>query len=147
MRKLRKRGKNMAEIYSYMYKGKLAKKQVKSTTAMPLDKARIWLDFNEVVGADEDGNSNLYLFSQADIVNDSQGNDVKLTEGMVVSVYDEDTDQNNFPDAMLADGIIMRNTLKQYPQVKWLIQLVSHNSRYKHGLIYIYWMSDVNAQL
>lgn len=108
-----------------------------------LDKPRIWLDFNEIVGTDKDGNINLYLFSRTDIVNDSEGKDIVLYEGMDVSVYADDLDLNNNPDALLADGIVIRNTLQNYPYVKWLIKLKKCKERYKNGNIYVYWMSNL----
>ena len=37
----------MAEAYLYQYKGKQTTKQDGCTASIPLDKARIWLDFNE----------------------------------------------------------------------------------------------------
>ncbi len=112
----------VAQIYSYWYKGKWTTKQDTCKASIQLDKARIWLDFNECCSYDEE--SEFYLFSQADIVNDSDGNDVELYEGMKVSVFDDDLDESNQPDAILAEGIIIKNTLENYPNVKWLIRLI-----------------------
>ncbi|MCH5264228.1 MAG: hypothetical protein J1F42_15110, partial [Lachnospiraceae bacterium] len=85
----------------------------------------------------------IYLFSKADIVNDSDGNDVELYEGTEVSVFDNDLDDWNQPDAILAEGIIIKNTLKDYPMVKWLIKLTKNKANYKSGAEYVYWMSDL----
>ncbi len=85
----------------------------------------------------------IYLFSQTDITNDSDGNDIIIYDGMEVSVFDYDYDDENMPDALLADGIIVRNFLDQYPNVKWLIRLVKHKKNYKSGDEYVYWMSDL----
>ena len=74
----------MAQAYPYEYKGKQRTKQDKCSAFISLDKARIWLDFNEFCAIDENKNP-IYLFSQADIVNDSEGNDIELYEGMEVS--------------------------------------------------------------
>lgn len=133
----------MAQAYPYQYKGKLRAKQDKCRAAMPLDKVRIWLDFNEFCMMDKDGETPIYLFSQADIVNDSDGNDVELYDGMEVSVFDNDLDILNRPDALLADGVIMRNFLGQYPKVKWLIKLTKNKVHKKDREDYIYWMSDL----
>ena len=97
----------MAQAYPYHYRGKQTMKQVKCMADMPLDKARIWLDFNECCASDEKGEGAIYLFSQADIVNDSNGDDVELYEGMEVSVFDNDCDEFNKPDAMLAEGRVL----------------------------------------
>lgn len=118
-------------------------KQNKCTTIMPLDKTRIWLDFNEFCAIAKEDKAPIYLFSQTDITNDSDGNDIIIYDGMEVSVFDYDSDDENMPDALLADGIIVRNFLDQYPNVKWLIRLVKHKKDYKSGDEYVYWMSDL----
>lgn len=101
----------MAQTYPYQYKGELRIKQDKCRTTMMLDKPRIWLDFNEFCGIDEEDGAPVFLFSQADIVNNADGSDVELYEGMKVSVFDNDLDTLNMPDALLADGIIINNFL------------------------------------
>lgn len=133
----------MAQVYRYQYKGKQTTKQDKCTTSIPLDKSRIWVDFNEGCGGDDREEAPIYLFSQADIVNDSDGNDVELYEGLEVSVFDYDFDEGKQLDAILAEGIIIRNTLKDYPMVKWLIKLTKNKVNYKSGTEYVYWMSDL----
>lgn len=116
-------------------------KQNKCRPAIKLDKAKIWLDFNECCAYDEE--SELYLFAQADIVNDSEGNDVELYEGMKVSVFDDDLDESNQPDAILAEGIIVKNMLETYSNVKWLIRLIKNKVNNKSENSYIYWLSDL----
>lgn len=96
-------------------------KQDKCTALMPLDKARIWVDFNECCACDAEDEAPVYLFSQADTVNDSDGNEVELYEGMTVSVFDNDLDDQGKPDVILAEGIVIGNKLQSYPKVKWLI--------------------------
>ncbi len=131
----------MAQIYDYWYEGRQTTKQDKCRPAVKLDKARIWLDFNEYCSDDREGE--LYLFSQADIVNDSEGNDVELYEGLEVSVFDDDLDESNQPDAILAEGIIVKNTLKKYTNVKWFIRLIKNKVNNKSGNPYVYWLSDL----
>lgn len=133
----------MAQAYPYEYKGRLRTKQHKCTTSMPLDKPRIWLDFNELCAADEDSGAPIYLFSQGDIVNDSHGNDVELHEGMEVSLFDDDLDDRGRPDAILADGVIIRNFLDRWPAVKWLVRLKERPSGHAGWDKYVYWMSDL----
>ncbi len=101
----------MAQAYPYEYKGRLRTKQHKCTTSMPLDKPRIWLDFNELCDTDELSGAPIYLFSQGDIVNDAYENDVVLYEGLEVSLFDDDLDDQGRPDALLADGVVIRNYL------------------------------------
>lgn len=109
---------------------------------MPLDRTRIWLDFNEFCAVDQDG-APIYLFSQADIVNDSDGKDVELWNGMKVNVFDDDFDSSDRPNALLADGVIIQNFLRQYPKVQWLIKLVRSKETYKSEAEYVYWISDL----
>lgn len=61
----------------YNFHGKQTYKQI-HLLCDKLDKPRISLDFNEIV------DENLYLLSQADIVNDSAGNDIELYSGLCV---------------------------------------------------------------
>lgn len=133
----------MAQAYPYEYKGKQRTKQDKCRTSMPLDKPRIWLDFNELCAVDEHSKAPIYLFSQGNIVNDAYGNDVELYEGMAVSLFDEDIDDQGRPDAILADGIVIRNFLAQYPMVKWLVRLTERPTGYAGWEKYVYWMSDL----
>ena len=132
----------MAQAYSYWYNGEQRIKQDKCRASMTLDKARIWLDFNEYCADDKD-NAPIYLFSTADIVNDSEGNDVELYEGMEVSVFDDDFDSLNQPNALLAEGVVIKNFLQSSQNVKWLIKLTKNKTSYKSGNLYVYWMSDL----
>lgn len=136
-------GIDMAQAYPYPYRGELRMKQDKCRASAPLDKARIWLDFNELCAVDEKDGAPVYLFSQGDIVNDSQGADVELREGMEASVFDGDFDGDGRTDALLADGIVIRNFLEGHPQVKWLIKLAKHGEDSGSGAEYVYWMSDL----
>lgn len=126
----------MAQAYPYQYKGETRMKQDLCKASMPLDKVRIWLDFNELCAEDRDG-APIYLFSRADIVNDSEGNYVELYDGMKAYVFDGDLDEAGRWDALLAEGIVIGNFLGRYPDVKWLIKLK------KKGDGYAYHMSDL----
>ena len=61
---------------------------------------------------------------------------------MEVSVFDYDLDISNKPDALLAEGIIIKNFLEHYPNVKWLIRLVKKKVEDNSKEKYVYWMSD-----
>lgn len=127
-------GEDNMQPIPYKFKGKQVFKQVKCTCDKnKLDKSRIWLDFNEICDQD------IYLLSQADIVNDSNGDDVELYEGLHISVFDFDKDANNNDDYLLAEGIVKRNELAIYPHIKWLCHLLDNTyTDYK-----VYWMSDI----
>lgn len=133
----------MAQAYPYDYKGELRSKQHKCTTSMPLDKPRVWLDFNELCAVDEQSGAPIYFFSQGDIVNDAYGNDVELYEGMEVSLFDDDLDDQDRPDAILADGVVIRSFLDRYPAVKWLVILTARRTEYTNCKKYVYRMSDL----
>lgn len=132
----------MAQAYPYLYQGTWTTKQDKCTTSMPLDKARIWLDFNELWAEDETG-APVYLFSQGDVVNDSSGADVLLYEGLEVAVFDDDLNEEDEPDPLLADGVVLRNPFERWPQVKWVLRLKRNPVPYRSGERYVYWMSDL----
>ena len=95
-----------------------------------LDKPRIWIDFNTPW-------EDLYFLSQADIKTDSNGNEISLKEGMQVSVFDFDSDENNNPDNLLADGIVVLNETGTYTNTKWLIKVLPNEKYRKY-----YWVSD-----
>lgn len=130
----------MAQAYPYLYQGKQRMKQDKCRASMPLDRPRIWMDFNEYCADDEQDGAPIYLFSQADIVNDSDGNDVELSEALAVSVFDSDLDAYGQPDALLAEGVVIQNFLSCYPHVKWLVKLTKSKTGENP---YVYWMSDL----
>ncbi|MEW6762699.1 MAG: hypothetical protein AB1437_17905 [Pseudomonadota bacterium] len=68
-----------------------------------MDKARIRVDFNELVGPD------LVLLSKTDVVLDSSGAEVLLVEGMPVSIYEYNDYGDGTPEYLLADGIAELN--------------------------------------
>jgi hypothetical protein len=74
-----------------------------------MDKPRIYVDFNEML------EPNLFLLSKDDTKLDSEGNKVSLREGMKVSVYSDDTDDEGKRDYLLAEAVVEKNTA----QVAW----------------------------
>ena len=51
-----------------------------------------------------------------------------------VSVFDFDSDENNNPDNLLADGIVVLNETGTYTNTKWLIKVLPYEK--------YYWVSD-----
>lgn len=121
----------MAEIMSYERNGKIiyVQKGILCDILL-LDKPRIWVDFNGPW-------TDLYFLSQVDIIRDSNGNEIELTENMEVSIFDFDLDENNNSDNLLADGIVILNNTGKYNIVKWLVKIIPNK---KYGKFY--WVSD-----
>lgn len=82
-----------------------------------MDKARIYVDLNEMVDDD------IFLLSKDDTKIDSQGNTVTFYEGMPVSIYSDDADDNGETDNLIAEGIAIKYNLSNYSpgwqRVKW----------------------------
>lgn len=77
-----------------------------------MDKARVYVDFNEVV------EKNIVLLSKDDWKLDSQGNRVCFKEGMSISLYSD----NREDSYILAEGTVIKYDLQNFPswkQVKW----------------------------
>ena len=85
-----------------------------------MDKARIYVDLNEMVTED------IALLSREDTKTDSQGNTVSFYDGMPVSIYSDDASDTGETDNLLAEGIAIRYDLKKYPfwkHVKWCVRI------------------------
>jgi hypothetical protein len=78
---------------------------------MNIDRARIKVDFNELI---ED---RLVLLSKTNEVVDSEGNRIELIAGMPIAIYEYNEYENGDKEYLLAEGIVERN----YPEVngKW----------------------------
>ena len=122
----------MAVIISYERNGKTiyVQKGILCDISL-LDKPRIWVDCNETCADD------LYFLSQVDIIRDSNGNEIELTENIEISIFDFDLDENDNPDNLLADGIAILNNTGKYSNVKWLVKIIPNK---KYGKFY--WVSD-----
>jgi len=68
-----------------------------------MDRPRIPVDFNELVEKD------LVLLCKSDKAQDSEGNEVQLSEGVEVFVYEFNHYDNNEKEWLLADGIAELN--------------------------------------
>ena len=68
-----------------------------------MDKARIRVDFNELVAPD------LVLLSKTDEIIDSEGNKILLETGKAVSIYEFNHYDNGTKEYLFADGIAELN--------------------------------------
>ena len=69
---------------------------------------------------------NIVLLSKDDTGMDSQGNKILFYEGMPVSIYQDDIDENGKPDNLIGEGIAVKTDIGKYPHyehVKWIPQL------------------------
>lgn len=87
-----------------------------------MDKARISVDFNEMV------DSNTVMLSQTDTRTDSLGNTVDLYEGMAIGIYEEDVYEDGEVDYLVAEGTVIKHDLDicpSFPHVKWFCRIDS----------------------
>ena len=83
-----------------------------------LDRPRIGIDFNEMVGQD------LVLLSRDDQRTDSSGAVIELSPGLRVHLYDDDTDDQGNPSFLLATGLVERNTADDWSRdVRWCCRI------------------------
>jgi hypothetical protein len=68
-----------------------------------MKEARIYVDFNEML---ED---NLVLLSKTDIKKDSQGNEIMLYEGLKVKIYEDNLNDSDEEDNLIAEGVVELN--------------------------------------
>lgn len=93
-----------------------------------LDKARILVDFNELI------DKNLLLLSMQDSKVDSSGEIIDFKEGKKVFVYEDDYDENNVKDYLVADGICELNCTKNFSYVKWCVKINENGIRHVSDL-------------
>lgn len=83
-----------------------------------LDRARLRVDFNELVEED------LVLLSVEDEKTDSDGNRVLLKNGMRVYLYMEDADEGGRPTNLLATGVVEENRAAGWAaHVEWCCRI------------------------
>jgi hypothetical protein len=81
-------------------------------------KARILVDFNEML------EPNLVLLSKEDTKRDSRNNIIPLYEGLLIYVYDENTDNNGNRDNLIAEGVVERNNTSSWGKnAKWCCRI------------------------
>lgn len=96
-----------------------------------MDKARIYVDFNEMV------NHNTVLLSEDDSKIDSQGNVLTFYEGMPVSIYSDDVSDNGQEDNLIADATATKKNLSKDPywqNIKWRCQINSDGIKHESDL-------------
>ena len=64
-----------------------------------MDRARIEVDFNEMV------NEDLVLLSKTDIVEDSEGNKIHLKSGNKIYIFEHNKYEDGEEELLLADGV------------------------------------------
>jgi len=69
-----------------------------------MHKLHFYVDFNEMIDA------NTVLLSAGDCKIDSRGVTVQLQEGMLVTVYMDDLNENGSADNLVANGVVTKNT-------------------------------------
>lgn len=85
-----------------------------------MDKARIYVDLNEMVTED------IALLSKDDAKTDSQGNLIAFYDKMPVSIYSDDASAIGETDNLLAEGIAIKHDLKEHPcweHIKWCVRI------------------------
>lgn len=88
-----------------------------------------YVDFNEMVDADT------VLLSAEDTKVDVSGVIAQLHEGMLVSVYMNDEDENGNIDNLVAEGIVVRNTEAGWSaHVKWCCRIDSNGIRVQSNI-------------
>jgi hypothetical protein len=92
-----------------------------------MEERRICVDFNEMIEDD------LVLLSQSDFKEDSNGNLIKLKEGLKIKIYSDDVDGNNMKDNLIAEGVVERNMFqKEFSWIKackWNCRIDSNGIR------------------
>ena len=98
-----------------------------------MDRPRIYVDFNDMV------NENVVLLSKEDTILDSAGNNIVLKEGLYVSIYSDDIDENNVMDNLVAEGTVIQVDLTNYypswQHVKWCCRISENGIKHDSDLI------------
>ena len=85
---------------------------------LTLDRARVRVDFNEMVAQD------LVLLAKEDHVTDSDGQRIALSEGLRVYLYENDNDDEGRPSFLVATGLVELNTANDWSaHVKWCCRI------------------------
>lgn len=85
-----------------------------------MDKARVYVDLNEMVADD------IVLLSKDDTKADSMGGKITFYEGLPVSLYSDDASNSGETDNLIFEGIAVKYDLKSYPEwqhVKWCVRI------------------------
>ena len=85
-----------------------------------MDKARVYVDLNEMVTDD------IALLSKDDTKADSMGSIITFYEGLPVSLYSDDASNSGETDNLIFEGIAIKYDLKSNPEwwhVKWCVRI------------------------
>ena len=85
-----------------------------------MDKARVYVDLNEMVADD------IVLLSKDDTKTDSMGGKITFYEGLPVSLYSDDASNSGETDNLIFEGTAIKYDLKSYPgwqHVKWCVRI------------------------
>ncbi len=85
----------------------------------------MYVDFNEMIGADE------VLLSSTDSKVDTDGNLITFAEGLLVAVYMDDKGEDGLSDNLIANGVAMRNTRSDWSSsVPWVLKIDERGIRH-----------------
>jgi hypothetical protein len=88
-----------------------------------------YVDFNELMEFD------VVLFSRTDTKKDAHGNDVQLSEGLLVAIYSDDIGDDGKPDNLVAEGVVIPNKYTgSFPHVKWCCRISHPGIRHQSDL-------------
>jgi hypothetical protein len=88
-----------------------------------------YVDFNELM------DFNIVLLSQTDIKKNTEGNDVRLFEGLPVSIYSDDVGVDGKLDNLVAEGIVVPNRFTEhFGHVKWCCQIDQNGIRHQSDI-------------
>ena len=85
-----------------------------------MDKARVYVDLNEMVTDD------IVLLSKDDTKADSMGSIITFYEGLPVSLYSDDASNSGETDNLIFEGTAIKYDLKSYSgwsHVKWCVRI------------------------
>jgi hypothetical protein len=87
------------------------------------------VDFNELL------EPNLVLLSQHDTKQDTDGNIIRLYDGLTISIFSDDIDANGNPDNLIAVGVVERNRNNGWAKhVKWCCRIGPEGIRHQSEL-------------
>nr|WP_294783301.1 hypothetical protein [uncultured Flavobacterium sp.] len=94
-----------------------------------MDKARIYVDFNEMIDHD------IVMLSQNDTKVDSEGNVITFYEGKNIEIYTDDVDpETDQIDNLIASGHAILNNGNNWKHVKWFCRIDSKGIRHESDL-------------
>ena len=99
-----------------------------------MDKARVYVDLNEMVADD------IVLLSKDDTKTDSMGGKITFYEGLPVSLYSDDASNSGETDNLIFEGIAVKYDLKSYPEwqhVKWCVRIDWNSLMYESDMKFL----------